>query len=198
LIEKIDSIIKNIVDKFEEVIDSLYTIRVALTEEYDIEIPTSVVNYLSYFRRTHSSHPDSYYDHMDVNFSMMVKDDGTSIHKNPRCFFFRAIDEPDRIKSIINSIETAKKQLSGTKASIIFVDHKVVNQYSYETDMTRIRPLILDLLKNNTSISCVCLTSTIINRSDIGTSYNHHGKTIINENARYQIPIEMKWIVNAF
>jgi hypothetical protein len=198
LIEIIDSIFKSETVSSESFENDKYILKIALTEDYDVIIPTSHIEYQPYFRKANVNHPDYYYDHMDVNVMMMIKDDGTSIIKNPRCFFFKSKDDPDRIKSIINSINTAKKQLSSFGPGLIFVDHNVVNQYTYETDMTRIKPLINDIIRNNSSISCVILTSTIINRTDQGTSYHHHGKTYVNENPRFPVPDELKWMIAAF
>lgn len=116
---------------------------------------------------------------------------GVNQFKNPRLFGFNCKKMPDRVQSIIKSIEKGKNQLSGDKPGLIFVDHNIFDRDTAETDLSRLRPLINKILRQNSKVSGVVITQEIKAQLDKGFLYEHKAFLFSNENSKYPLNDEM-------
>lgn len=126
------------------------------------------------------------YDYTPSTFRIMQ--DGSVVAKGTMKFLFKAKEAPDRLKSIINSIKNAKGQLSGDKIGIICVNITHVSEKLIDKDRELLGRMIRDVLRNNSKISAVAVTSEFYTRDKNGIRYRHHASVIRNENANRPLP----------
>jgi len=132
-------------------------------------------------------------DHQSIGQWVQDLGNGFMQQKNRRFFGFKSKIMPDRITSVIDSINKANKQLSGDNPGLIFVDQNIVDKNIAETDLKRLDHLIKSLLKNNSKISGVVITQIIQIRNP--GNYRHrylHGATLfLNEHPKHPVPEEI-------
>lgn len=121
----------------------------------------------------------------------MEKRAGESVIRNPRIFGFKSAMMPDRIKSVIESFRKATKQLSGTRPGLIYVDLNTVDHQMMELDFKRLDAMTRDLLRANSTISGVVITSEVLRRDDTGLVYGQNAKVIRNQKGRFPVPFKV-------
>ena len=121
-------------------------------------------------------------------FRTTVQKDGTVRTDQVMKFLFKAKNAPDRIQSIKNSIKNAKGQLSGDKIGIICVNITHVSEKLIDKDRELLGRMLRDVLRNNSRISAVAVTSEFYTRDKNGIRYRHHASVIRNENANRPLP----------
>ena len=103
-------------------------------------------------------------------------------------FIFKTSDPPDRLKSVIYSIKSAKEQLSGNQCGIICVNMSHISDKLIEPDYARLGNMIGEILRNNSSISAVVVSSEFCLRDAGGNRYLHKASTIRNKSAKLPLP----------
>jgi len=121
----------------------------------------------------------------------MEKKAGDLLIRNPRIFGFKSALMPDRIKSVIESIKKARKQLSGDRPGLIYVDLNTMDSQMMELDFRRLDTMIKDQLRNNSTISGVVITSEVFRRDRQGLVYTHKAKVIRNHEAKHPVPLKI-------
>jgi len=121
------------------------------------------------------------------HFSFEVNSLGLMNAKNLRSVGFKMSEPSDRLKSVINSIKHAKKQLSGDRVGIIFIELNT-NTNDWQTNIQVLDKMIKDVLKINSSISGVVITS-----EQLGSEFK--AKLYKNENAKNPIPEDFDVII---
>lgn len=119
---------------------------------------------------------------------------GRSFVRNPRIFGFKSRVVPDRIASVIKSIKSAKQQLSGNRPGLIYVHLNMIHRKMIDRDFDRLYCLIKDLLKNNSTISGVIITTEFFVKDAQGCVYSHKARVIRNEQPKYPLPSDFKII----
>lgn len=132
-----------------------------------------------------------------IHVQEVKMESGKSIIRNPRIFSFKTSKMPDRIMSVINSIKTGKKQLSGNRPGLIYVNTQFINEKTTDSDLKRLDSLIKKVLKENSRISGVVITSEWLIKNDKMCSYSHKTKYIENEIAKNSIPEDFEIVGKA-
>lgn len=109
--------------------------------------------------------------------------------RNPRIFGFKSAVIPERITSVIESIKTAKQQLSGERPGLIYVNLNMIDRKMMGKDFKRLDFLVKDLLENNSTISGVVITTEFFTKDERGYTYSHKARVIRNEQAKHGLPI---------
>lgn len=112
--------------------------------------------------------------------------------RNPRFFGFKSSVLPERISSVINSIKDAKQQLSGNRPGLIYVNLNMIDRKMMEKDFERLYRLIKNLLKNNSTITGVIITTEFFYRKDKQIFLKHPAKVIRNEQATHPLPLNFR------
>lgn len=103
-------------------------------------------------------------------------------------FVFKTKEEPDRIKSVINSIRAAQNQLSGKLCGLVCVNMTHLSEKLMEQDYGRLGELIQEVLQNNTTISAVAITSEFYQKDPNGIRFLHKAEVIRNKFAKLPLP----------
>ncbi|HDN83614.1 MAG TPA: hypothetical protein ENG50_04540 [Candidatus Altiarchaeales archaeon] len=120
------------------------------------------------------------------------KENGKIFIRNPRIFGFKSAVLPERITSVIESIKDAKQQLSGKRPGLIYVNLNMIDRKMIDRDFKRLDSLIKRLLKNNSTISGVIVTTEYFVKDAQGYIYSHKARVIRNEWAKYSLPSEFE------
>ncbi len=107
-------------------------------------------------------------------------------------FVFKISEIPDRIKSVINSLEHAKNQLSGVRPGIICVNLTHISGKMIEVDFVALRNQIDKVLKNNSTISAVVLSSEYHFKENNSNRFLHKAIVIQNSSPKHEIPKEFQ------
>jgi len=121
----------------------------------------------------------------------MEKKAGEPLIRNPRIFGFKSALMPDRIKSVIESVKKARKQLSGDRPGLIYVDLNTMDTQMMELDFRRLDTMVKDQLRNNSTISGAVITSEVFRRDSRGLVYTHKAKVIRNPEAKHPVPFKI-------
>lgn len=126
--------------------------------------------------------------------AMEVKKDeqGKVFIRNPRFFGFKSAVIPERINSVIESIKDARKQLSSKYPALIYVHLNGIDRRITEVDFKRLDSLVTDLLKQNSSITGIVISSEFFSKDELGFAYSHKAKYARNSDAKYPLPKEFK------
>jgi len=122
------------------------------------------------------------------------EENGKIFVRNPRIFGFKSAVIPERITSVIGSIKDAKQQLSGKRPGLIYVNLNVIDCKMIDKDFERLDRLTKDLLKNNSTISGVIITTEFFVKDVQGHVYSHRARVIRNEHAKHLIPSDFEII----
>lgn len=122
--------------------------------------------------------------------------EGKVFIRNPRFFGFKSAVLPERITSVIKSIKDAKQQLSGNRPGLIYVNLNMIDRKMIDKDFERLDSLIKDLLKNNSNISGVVITTEFFVKNTQGCVYSHRARVIRNEQrneqAKHSLPSDFE------
>lgn len=130
------------------------------------------------------------YDH--TPFHPIPRNDGLiEIHEAMK-FLFKFKDESDRIKSILNSINTAKCQLSSDKIGLIGVNITHFSEKMMQSDFEELSYKLNNILKNNTKISGVLISSEFHIKDANGIRFLHNASVIRNNHASNPLPFNFK------
>ena len=122
------------------------------------------------------------------------EEEGKVFTRNPRIFGFKSAVLPERITSVIESIKAANQQLSGNRPGLIYVNLNMIDRKMIDKDFEQLDCLIRDLLKNNSTISGVIITTEFFVNDAQGCVYSHKARVIRNEQAKYPLPSDFKII----
>jgi hypothetical protein len=117
---------------------------------------------------------------------------GKTFIRNPRIFGFKSGKLPERIKSVVESIKDATKQLSGERPGLIYVNLNTIDRKMIDKDFERLDSLIKDLLKNNSTISGVIITTEFFEKDVPKYTYSHRARAIRNEQAKHPLPSDFE------
>lgn len=124
--------------------------------------------------------------------------EGKAFIRNPRIFCFKSGKLPERISSVIESIKDAKQQLSGNRSGLIYVNLNTIDRKMIDKDFERLDVLIKDLLKNNSTISGVIVSTEFFVKDVQGYVYLHKARVIGNEQARYPLPLRFEIVGESY
>jgi hypothetical protein len=128
-----------------------------------------------------------------VNAMEFKRDEkGKAFIRNPRIFGFKSAELPERISSVIESVKDATRQLSGERHGLIYVNLNMIDQKMIDKDFERLDRLIKELLKNNSTISGVIITTEYFVKDVRGYVYSHRARVIRNEQAKHPLPPDFK------
>lgn len=114
--------------------------------------------------------------------------DGRTILRNIRIIAIKTAIPSDRLVSVISSIKTAKKQLSGKCPGLICVNLNTISNKMIDNDYQRLTKMIENIFNNNTSISGVLVTREYYTNDGTKTYYSHDGLLYRNKNAKLPLP----------
>ncbi len=114
---------------------------------------------------------------------------GKAFIRNPRIFGFKSGELPERITSVVESIKNATKQLSGERPALIYVNLNMIDRKMIDKDFERLDRLTKGLLKNNSTVSGVVITTEFFGKDVQGYVYSHKARVIRNEQAKYPLPL---------
>jgi hypothetical protein len=118
--------------------------------------------------------------------------EGKALIRNPRIFGFKSVELPERISSIVESIKDAKRQLSGKRSGLIYVNLNMIDRKMIDKDFERLDRLTKDLLKNNSTVSGVVITTEFFGKDAQGYTYSHKARVIRNEQAKHPLPSDFE------
>lgn len=130
-------------------------------------------------------------EELDCLFSVFERrkdKDGKVFVRNLRIFGFKSALVPERITSVIESIKDAKQQLSGNRPGLIYVNLNMIDRKMIDKDFERLDYLIKDLLRNNSTVSGVIITTEFYVKDVRGRIYRHRARVIRNEQAKRALP----------
>jgi hypothetical protein len=127
-------------------------------------------------------------DYVVPAMEFKVDDGGKAFIRNPRIFGFKSAELPDRITSVVKSVKDATQQLSGERPGLIYVNLNMIDRKMIDKDFEKLDRLIKELLKNNSVVSGVTITSEFFERDAQGYVYSHRARVIRNEQAKYPLP----------
>jgi hypothetical protein len=107
--------------------------------------------------------------------------------RNPRLFGFKSAILPDRIRTIIESAKDGTKQLTGDRPGLVYVNLNMIDRRLTDHDFNRLNDPLANLLKNNSTVSAVVITSDFYGNDGKGTIYSHKSRVLKNENARFPV-----------
>ena len=131
-------------------------------------------------------------DYAVTAIEMRKKEDDKVFVRNPRIFGFKSAILPERITSVIESIKDAKQQLSGNRPGLIYVNLNMIDRKMIDKDFERLDSLIKELLKNNSTISGIIITTEYFVKDAQGYIYSHRARVIRNEQAKYPLPLNFE------
>jgi hypothetical protein len=137
-------------------------------------------------------------DYVVSAMEMRNEENGKTFVRNPRIFGFKSALLPERIKSVIGSIKDAKRQLSGNRPGLIYVNLNMIDRKMVDKDFERLDHLIKEQLKNNSTISGVVVTTEYFVKDSQGYIYSHRAKVIKNEQAKYPLPPDFEILGEKF
>jgi len=105
-----------------------------------------------------------------------------------RSIGFKMSEPSDRLKSVVNSITHAKKQFSREKVSIIFIELNTNTGKWQTSDFQVLDKMINEVLKTNTSISGVVISSEQFMNISGEVGYGFKARLYKNSNAKNPIP----------
>jgi hypothetical protein len=114
-----------------------------------------------------------------------------AIVKNLSQISVKCGNPPDRIRSIVNSIEDGKDQLSGNNVGIVLVQITHLYARMKEKDFRLLRKEIDRVLKNNPKISAVGISSEAIAEKDEMSNYRNRIVIVLNPRANHPFPVDM-------
>lgn len=117
---------------------------------------------------------------------------GKAFIRNPRIFGFKSEDLPERITSVVESIKDATKQLSGERPGLIYINLNMIVRKMIDKDFDRLDRLTKDLLKNNSTVSGVIITTEFFGKDAQGYTYSHRARVIRNEQAKHSLPSDFE------
>jgi len=118
----------------------------------------------------------------------------TSIFKNPKFVCFKSKEYPDRIKLVLRSLREAKEQIIEGIPSLIYIEMNP--SVMRDEDFPILEEKILELLESK--INAVILTMPpVIGINDIGGSYLHKAKVILNPRPASPLPTNFEIIGTA-
>lgn len=123
---------------------------------------------------------------------MKIEKDGKTLLRNPRFFGFKSAVLPEHISSVTNSIKKAKQQLSGDRPGLIYVNLNLIDRKMMGKDFKRLYRLIKNLLKNNSTITGIIITTEFFYRKDKKIFLKHPAKVIRNEQATHHLPLNFR------
>ncbi len=153
-------------------------ITVKILSQYDLPITSHSMEFAST-------------EELDFFVFAMEKKEDQPVIRNPRIFGFKCAIMPDRIKSVIESITKAKKQLSGNKPGMIYVDLNSIDRQMMDEDFRRLDTMVKRVLSKNSTISAVVITSQMFSRDTQGLVFKHKAKVIRNDVARYPVTFKI-------
>lgn len=115
--------------------------------------------------------------------------EGKAFIRNPRIFGFKIAKLPERISSVIESVKDATKQLSGERPGLIYVNLNMIDRKMIYKDFQRLHCLIKNLLKNNSTVSGVIITTEFFTKDIQGYVYSHKARVIRNKQAKHPLPL---------
>jgi len=121
-------------------------------------------------------------------FSFQVKITNLVNAMDLRSMGFKMSEPSDRLKSVVNSIAHAKKQFSGEKVSIIFIELNTNTSTWQTSDFRELDKMIKEVLKTNTSISGVVISSERFMNVSGQVGYGFKARLYKNINAKNPIP----------
>lgn len=126
--------------------------------------------------------------------AMEFKEDGErkAFIRNPRIFGFKSGELPERITSVVESIKDATKQLSGEQPGLIYVNLNMIDRKMIDKDFERLDRLTKDILKNNSTVSGVIITTEFFGKDVQGYAYSHRARVIRNEKAKHPLPSDFE------
>lgn len=131
-------------------------------------------------------------DYVAPTMEVRKQEDGKVFIRNPRIFGFKSAIFPERITSVIESIKEAKQQLSGNRPGLIYVNLNMIDRKMIDKDFERLDSLIKDLLKINSTISGVIITTEFFVKDALGYIYSHRARVIRNEQAKHPLPSDFE------
>lgn len=124
----------------------------------------------------------------DTRHRLTTYQDGRVAIGDMMKFLFKTSQIPDRIKSVIKSIDHAKIQLSGERCGVICVNLTHISEKLIEADFITLRKQIDNVLKNNSTISAVILSSEYHFKENNSNRFLHKAIAILNPSAKHKIP----------
>jgi len=112
--------------------------------------------------------------------------------RNPKFFGFKSAMIPERINSVIESIKDARKQLSSKCSALIYVHLNGIDRKITEVDFKRLNSLLTDLLKRNSSITGIVISSEFFSKDELGFTYSHKARYLKNADAKHPLPKKFK------
>jgi len=119
------------------------------------------------------------FDYLMPTGNMMKRADGKHVIKNHREFAYRCANPPDRVKSVIGSVNDAIKQFSGGKPALAYVNMNTIQNTLSEGDFKRLESMITEVLINNSKLNAVVLTAEVF-PTQKENSYEHRSRVIRN------------------
>ena len=132
------------------------------------------------------------FDFVVPTFEIKIDENKKVFIKNPRIFGFKNEKKPDRLKSIIYSIEHGKKQLSGKLPGIIYVNLNTLNSQMAEQDFKNLEHSIKKILNDNTTITAVVITAEFPIKTEDFFYYAHRTKLFLNEKPKNSLSPQFK------
>jgi len=124
--------------------------------------------------------PDLYTDNMAIS----VQNNQVYVSQLMKSIF-KTADPPDRIKGIISSIKSAKRQFSGQRCSIVVIN--INNVAKYESDYRRLSEMINGIMRSNSTISGIVLFEEQQGTQG-GITYKPNVVLIENKKAKFPLP----------
>ena len=115
---------------------------------------------------------------------------GNVIFQNIRAIGLRSNILPDRIKSIENLLNSAKKQLSNSCPGVIFVELNFLTAKQVQGDLIQLEKIIKSILRNNSRISSVIVTVEGFPEDEEKIMYYQDAIETKNPNPKFPLPPE--------
>ena len=131
-------------------------------------------------------------DYLVPAMEVKKEKDGKPFVKNPRICGFKSAVVPERIMRVIQSIKSAKQQLSGDRPGLIYVHLNKLDRKMVDIDFKRLDRLTKELLKANSTISGVVITTDFFAKDVHGCVYSHRARATRNEQAKHTLPSDFE------
>jgi len=120
-------------------------------------------------------------DFVDFQFAFQELDSGTRT-SDVQGFLFKSDNQPDRIKSIFNSVKSAIPQLSETRPNIICIEVTFTQSMQNDLEFKRLFKGFDEIVRCNSKISCILLTADFFGNDNTGKLIHYQSEMPIHNN----------------